>query len=299
MKVIAVVLNWRRPTDTIACVASVRETAPDVELLIIDNASDDGSVEQIRAAHPDVDLIVNDDNLGYAGGNNVGMREAIARGADAVLVLNNDLVVLPGCIKALAGYLATHEKVGIVGPLSLRGDDPTLVDFMGARVSVRDMALVAQGRDLPLDEAGLAPVLPSDYITGSALMIRSRLIETLGGFDERFFLVWEDVDLSLRAAKTMYPERGIISAARVVHARSVSFGGEASPLYWYFFVRNSFLFLSVHGRWPWRTRTLAMLERRYRTLSTAADGPVETAMGLGLRDALAGRWGRTPPELLS
>lgn len=298
MKVVAVVLNWRRPADTIACVRSLHETAPGVPVIVVDNASGDDSVEQIRAAFPGGHLVVNDANLGYAGGNNIGIHSALAQGADAVFIVNNDAIVTAGCVDLLAETMhAWGGEAPVVGPVSLRADEVATTDFYRASVDVRNMALIADGRDQRWAEPAETEV-PTDYVTGSAMLIDARFIRSQGAFDERFFLVWEDVDLCLRARA--WADAVIVNTrAHVLHGRSVSFGGEGSPLYWYFFVRNSFLFLDKHGRWPWKARTRRMIERRYATLSAESDTAVGRAMALGLRDGLAGRFGPAPADLFS
>lgn len=294
MRISAVVLNWRRPQDTIAAVRSLRETAPEADVIVVDNASGDGSVDMISAGAPFARIIQNPSNLGYAGGNNTGIAAAVDGGADAVFVLNNDAIVRPGCVQTLAGALEENPRLGIAAPVSLKQDDPEVVDFYRARVDLRNMALLAYGRDergVPTEDA------LTDYATGSAMLIRSTVLRRIGMFDERFFLVWEDVDFCLRAARAAHARAGVVARAQVLHGRSVSFGGEGTPRYQYFFVRNSFLVVAKHVRRPWKGRTRALLERRYRGWLGTAEPAVREAIALGLEHGLAGRFGPTPPEL--
>lgn len=290
--IVAVVLNWRRPDETIACVRSLQETAPGVEVVVVDNASRDGSVEAIRASLGGITLIENEANLGYAGANNVGARAALDRGADAVLVLNNDVLVTPGCVEALAAVLATEG--GIVSPLSLSAEQPDRIDFFRARVDLRNVALLAEGRGEPRSGVFATEPLRSDYATGSALLV-ARELAADGPFDERFFLVWEDVDLSLRARGAT-----IVPTAEVLHRGGVSFGEQrtASPLYQYCFVRNSFLIVRKHLGWPFKTATLRRIEKRYRGWVEQAEPAVARAIALGIEHGLAGRYGAPPDELM-
>ncbi|HVL33065.1 MAG TPA: glycosyltransferase family 2 protein [Actinomycetota bacterium] len=298
MNVVAVVLNWKRAAETIACIASVRATSPQTEIIVIDNASGDGSAERIRASHPDIELIENSANLGFAGGNNVGIAAALARRTtSAVFVLNNDVIVQDGCISTLVDAMERFDpNAGIVGPLSLLADGVT-VDFADAGFDLRAMALTSPGRDERWD-GNARPRSPS-YVTGSAMLVRREVFEQVGPFDERFFLVWEDVDLSMRAGTSSHDGKWIVPAARVLHARSVSFGGDGAPLFQYFYVRNSFLMLDKHVRWPWKRRTHAMLERRYRGWLDKAEttAVMREAIARGLEDGLAQRWGPPPDDL--
>lgn len=304
MKVTAVVLNWRRPDDTIACVRSIRETSPETEVIVVDNASGDGSAERLSGELPDMLLIANEANLGYAGGNNVGIRSALERGADGIFVVNNDTIVLPGCIEGLTALIEDWRRAGHAGvfaPLSLRADDPETIDFFKATVDLWNVALLTPWRGqrtMPEHETD------TDYATGSALMIDRLVFDDVQPFDERFFLVWEDVDFCLRARRAAHGRRAVADpSARVLHRGGPSFGpdGHRSPLYQYFFVRNSFLIVSEHvPRWR-RARTRRMLERRYRGWIAKAErgSALERALTLGLEHGLARRWGPPPDEIAS
>lgn len=296
LKIAAVVLNWKRADETIACVRSILQTSPETDVIVVDNASGNGSVERIKVAFQNITLIENAENLGYAGGNNVGIRSALATDADAVFVLNNDVLVRPFCIQTLIAALEHDQKLGIVAPMSLLADGET-IDHVGGKLDLKWMALSAPGRDAAW-HGGVEPIAP-DYVTGSAMLIRRLFFADVDPFDERFFLVWEDVDLCLRARQSAIGRIAVFPTAHVVHARSVSFGGQGSALYQYFYVRNSFLIVEKHAR-PWRKRkTRALLERRY---GGWLDKPETTpalrdAIELGLHHGLSSIWGPTPPEL--
>lgn len=305
MRVVAVILNWRRPDDTIACARSVIETAPDADVIVVDNASGDGSAARFRAELPGVTVLENQHNLGYAGGNNVGISAALGRVAEGVLVLNNDLTVRSGCVGALVEAFDRDPHLAVAGPVSLRAEDPAILDFFVARFDRHNMALVAPGRG----ERWRPPAReePTDYVTGSAILVHAEAFALEGhisdGFDERFFLVWEDVDLCLSILRGNPSGRdGIVAVptAEVLHEGGTSFGPDrnSSPLYQYFFVRNSFLIVRKHVRWPRKTRTLRMLEQRYRGWVDKAEPAVGHAIALGLEHGLAQRYGPPPPELM-
>jgi len=299
VRIVAVVLNWRRPDDTIACVRSLAETAPDTQVIVVDNASGDGSVDRLRVELTDVTLLESDANLGYAGGNNLGIHAALDAGAGAVLILNNDVMVQPGCVQLLADTAARRDTPAILTPLSLSAEQPGTIDHFRTRVDLRNVALLAEGRGEPRDAVYATEPMIADYATGSALLAPAGLLERLGGFDERFFLVWEDVDLSLRA-RAQGGEVVLVPTAEVLHRGGVSFGEQraASPLYQYFFVRNSFLIVRKHVRWPFKTATLRRIERRYRGWVEAAEPAVARAIGRGIDDGLAGRYGPAPEGLV-
>lgn len=299
MNVVAVVLNWRRAEDTISCVMSLRAFAPSVHAIVVDNASGDGSAERIAEAVPYADLIRNDANLGYAGGNNTGIRRAMAMDADAVLILNNDVVLKPGTVEALVKALQRHPGWGIAGPISLNAAAPEIVDFFTATVDVRYAALSAPGRD-ELRGGRFTADAETDYVTGSAMLVRREVLKATDGFDERFFLMWEDVDLALRARAAGW-RSGATPEAVVLHGRSRSFGGDGAPLQRYFFVRNPYLLVRKHLRGLARWRAIARITRRYRAWARDPMAPAAVcdAIALGARHGLRGRFGPPPPDLLA
>lgn len=297
MRITALILNWRRPDETIRCLASVRAHAPGIDVLVVDNASGDGSAELIRTADPHAEVLEHDRNAGYAGGNDAGFRALLARAEppEAVLVLNNDVELLPGCVEALERAAIADPGRGLLAPVSCTRDDPEILDFHRARIDLPNLAVHALGRGERLDPDA---DVESDYAPGSAFLIRTRALRDLGGFHEDFFLVWEDVDLALRAAKAGYGRALIVADARVLHEGSVSFGGAATPLYRYFYVRNSYLLVRRHLSGLRRWRTERLLDRRYRGwVATTEDPRLRDAIALGIRHAHEGRFGPTPPEL--
>ncbi|HEX9696767.1 MAG TPA: glycosyltransferase family 2 protein [Actinomycetota bacterium] len=296
MKIAAVVLNFRRAGDTIACVESIRGDAPDVDVIVVDNASGDGSAQRIASALPGIELIESKTNLGYAGGNNLGIRAALAGGADAILVLNNDLTIEPGCVAALGGALEANPRWGMAAPLSLLAGDGEIVDFFTGEVLLDHAALRAPGRDEP---RGVRFTEPSEtgYVTGSAMLIRREVIERAGLLDERYFLVWEDVEYSLRVRKAGFA-LGATPDAIVRHARSASFGDEASPLQRYFFVRNPYLLIRTHLPPPRRWLAEARATRRYLAWARKSEPKLRRAITLGMRHGLTGRFGPPPPDLM-
>lgn len=297
MKVAAVVLNFRRAGDTIACVESIQRDAPDTQVVVVDNASGDGSAERIVLAVPGIHMIASESNGGYAAGNNQGIRHALAGDVDSILILNNDLTLDSGCIGALCRALNANPSWGIAAPLSLLPGDDQIVDFFTGEVLLEHAALRAPGRDEPRGDRFREPA-ETGYVTGSAMLIRRDVFERAGLLDERYFLVWEDVEFSLRVRKAGYV-LGVTPDAVVQHARSASFGDEASPLQRYFFVRNPYLLLRTHLDPPRRWVAEARATRRYIAWARASRDPrTRRAIALGMAHGLRGRFGPPPPDMM-
>jgi GT2 family glycosyltransferase len=131
MNIGVVVLNWNQADDTIACVQALHHWTMPVDIWIVDNASSDQSVVRIRQACPDATLLVNEQNLGFAGGNNVALRQMIHADYDAVMLLNNDAVVGETAVSQLINAFNQNPHLGIVGPSLWDSDCPDRVLSVG------------------------------------------------------------------------------------------------------------------------------------------------------------------------
>src|SRR3990172_7032385 len=126
--VVTVILNTNRREDTLAALDSLaRSDYANNQVIVLDNASTDGSCEAIRAAFPGVSVIALESNLGYAGNNNVGIDEALKRNADWVFVLNEDTLLAPECISHLVEAGSSQTEVGVLGPMVYHNSEPTII----------------------------------------------------------------------------------------------------------------------------------------------------------------------------
>jgi len=211
-----VVVNWNAGALLPRCLASVlAQQPPPAEVVVVDNASSDGSVDALPAG---VRAVRRADNGGYAVAVNAGLR---ATRAPYVLTLNPDTELLPGCLAAAAARLDRELDLGAVALRVLRADDPARLDASG-------IGLTSGFSQLNLDHGRLAAGLPEgarDVLgpLGGAALWRRRALERAGGFDESWFLYWEDVDVALRLNRAGYACR-TEPAARVLHVGSASVG---------------------------------------------------------------------------
>lgn len=199
-RVAVVVLNWNGAELLESCLGSLlHQTYPNFRIIVVDNASTDISAKRLavweQQHEQKIKVIYNKQNLGFAGGVNVGIREALSEGYDAVALLNNDAVAESNWLTALVDALEAGSSIGIATGLLLHEDGRT-IDSTGDFYSIWGLAF-PRDRDEPTESAS-----ESGYVfgaTGGASLYRVDLFKHIGLFDEDFFAYYEDVDLSFRA----------------------------------------------------------------------------------------------------
>lgn len=234
-----VILNWNGKQDTLECLASVMKIDyPRFKVVVVDNGSSDDSVQAIRVAFPTFTLLETGKNLGFAEGNNVGIRHALAQGAEAVLLLNNDTVVDPQLLKGFAEQMEKQPKAGIFGATIYLYDERDRLDHFGGIWNQRKGAFDFAGHREKLTEN---PPLTLDYICGAALLARREVFERVGLLEPRFFLIWEEADFCFRAKRAGFSSLTCPDAL-VWHKVSASFTGK-KPHTTYYWWRNRLLWI--------------------------------------------------------
>ncbi|MFA6603233.1 MAG: glycosyltransferase family 2 protein [Patescibacteria group bacterium] len=198
-----IILNYKSKNLTKQCVKTIRLCAPKLayEIIVVDNASQDGVGAMLQESFPDVRFIAAKENLGYAAGNNIGLRAATGR---VLMILNPDITVRPGAIEAAVAYLDAHPEIGILGPKLVKPDGR--VDESCFRLPT---PLIPVYRRTPLGRTAkgrqaLARYLMADYdrretrevdwLLGAVLLVSRAAYEQVGPFDEDYFLYFEDTD---------------------------------------------------------------------------------------------------------
>lgn len=253
-RIAVVVLNWNGKALTLDCVRSLLEIqTPNVETIVVDNASSDGSAQAVRESFGDqVTVIVNDENLGFAAGNNVGIQFALGRGADFVLLLNNDTVVDADLINGMLRPFDTNTDVGITGPKIYYHDPPEQIWFAGGEVFLaRGVSRHIGIRET--DRGQFDDQREVDYVTGCALMARREVFELVGFLDPSYVAYYEDADLCMRARRAgfriVYAPEG-----KVWHKISASTGGQVSRRKIVRKLKSTWMFFRRYARpWHWLT----------------------------------------------
>ncbi len=251
-----VIVNWNGRAVTLDCLASLSAVAySNVRTIVVDNASTDGSIDAIRVRWPEVEVLSMPRNLRFSGGSNAGIRHALARKAELILLLNNDTTVDPRFLNALVARMNRDETAGMVAPMIYYFDDPDRIWFAGGAISLWTGTM----RHLGIRERDAGQFNESrriDYATGCCILIRRTAIEKIGLLDERYYMYSEDADWSMRVRRAGFTIV-LEPRARVWHKLSVSAGGHLS---WYK-LKNKFLsnlrFFRQYAAWyhwfvfPW------------------------------------------------
>lgn len=226
-KVSAIVVSYNTRDDLGRCLASLRAhvTLP-LEVVVVDNASTDRSVEVVRRDFPTARLVALDTNRGFSAANNEGRR---ASKADYLLALNSDAEVTPGAVETMAGLLDARPTVGIIGPMTRNPDGTIQVSFGPdltpfAEWRQRRRVRGVRARDLlALREAEAQASVEHEpaWVSGSCFLARRQALEAVAGFDEGFFLYEEDADLCLRLRRAGWTVV-YTPAAEVRHAQGRS-----------------------------------------------------------------------------
>jgi GT2 family glycosyltransferase len=241
-KIAIIVLNWNGLQDTLVCLESLEKLSyPNFEIIVVDNRSTDDSCSAIRERFPQHLLVENDQNRGFAGGNNIGMQKALERGADMLFLLNNDTIVAPDILERFVETFHAHPEAGILGAKIHLFDQKQTLDHFGGMWNRKTGTFEFVGLRQQEDEERWQTSLVLDYVCGAGLILKRTVIETIGYFDPRFFLIWEDSDLCFRARRAGFmaltcPE------AKLWHKVSASFIG-GKPHSTYFWWRNRLLWI--------------------------------------------------------
>jgi GT2 family glycosyltransferase len=275
------VVNWNGWRDTVACVASVRaQEYPSLEILVVDNASTDDSVERIRAAFPAVELVQAQANRGYAAGGNVGIRRALERGTNFVWLLNNDTVAPADTLTKLVGA-ASDSRTGMVGTVLRYMHDPAKVQAWGGGSIMRWLGFVrhfcAPGR---LDA--------NTFLTFASVLLRRELLETAGLLDEGYFMYFEDSDLSFRARAAGWTLT-VAADTAVLHKEGGSAGAKKSPRIDRIVTASGLRFLGHYGR-PRAVAQVLFVVSRVGKRVVRGDFAGMRAVARGVRD-----WRRGEP----
>ena len=278
MKKIAVVtVNFNTAEDTIALLHSLKHVkTPDftLDIIIVDNGSKEIFELPESLKKENIKLIRSDINTGFSGGNNIGMKEALKRGADYVLIVNNDTEMDHDMIKNLLIVLESKPDIGVTTPkiYFAKGHEfhkdkykahelGRVFWFAGGHTDWNNVTSIHRGVD-EVDHGQYDAIEPIDFATGCCMLFKREVLENVGLFDDRYFLYYEDADLNERIKRAGYRIYYVPNAV-LVHINAASSGGAGNVLQDYFITRNKMLFGMTYA--PLRTK-LALIRESLRLL---------------------------------
>jgi GT2 family glycosyltransferase len=211
-RVSIIILNWNSYEVTLDCLLSLRKIDySNFEVVLVDNGSVDESSEKLLANAPEIQLIRNATNLGFAGGCNVGMRDALRRGTDYVLLLNNDTIVAPDFLSHLVRVAESDEKIGAVSPKVLFFDHPDRLNYAGGEHTRWRLFPKVFGLR-QLDDGKYDKIREVSFLTGCTFLIKAAVVRQIGVLEEVYFHFYEDIEWSLRVLKAGYKAMYVPSA---------------------------------------------------------------------------------------
>lgn len=296
MKTLAViVLGWNGLSLTRVTLDSLaRCRVPQawrVHVIVVDNASSDGSAVAIAAEYPWAELIALPENRRFAGGNNAGLDRALDLGADAVMLLNNDVQAEAGLFEHLLAALEADPQAGAAAPLIYHAAPSDVIWYAGGRC-VPALAHASHRGIRTRDRGQYRAVEETGYLTGCCLLATSAAWRAVGRLDERYFIYAEDADWSLRARRVGF-RLLFVPAARLWHQVSASSGGAVNA--WKIYQRlraNVRLFqgnATGVARLTWWPAFLAQQAALWTSLVLRGNFAAAAAIPRALSDAWAGK----------
>ena len=295
-KVFAVVLNFNRPKDTIACLKSIEKSDSKVKTVVVDNNSNDNSLEEIRnfiGEKKNFELLLSSENKGYSGGNNTGIKKSLSEGADYVIVINNDTEISRNTISTLVAVAESDERIGMISPKIYfakgheykkgykKSDLGKVIWYAGGKIDWANVYGSTKGVD-QVDKGQFEESSETDYATGACVLITRKVLERAGMFDERYFLYYEDTELSQRVKdngfKVWYSPR-----THIWH-KAGSTTGIGNELNDYFSTRNRLLFGMSFA--PLRSK-IALIKESVKLLFTGRPW-----QKVGIKDFYIGNFGK-------
>lgn len=297
-----IVVNYNGFEDTRRCLDSLRGSGSPTSVVLVDNASTAPGIGSLAADYPDVTVLRSTENLGFGRGNNVGIRWALEHtSCEFIFLLNNDALVEPGTVPQLETELDRQPEVGLVTPKIVLADEPHALWYGGGYVDWRKGSARTPGYLGPADAALARQARPVTFASGCAMLIRRRVLEQVGGFDPRYFMYEEDVELGLRIQRhgwTMHyaPETTVLHRCQGSKRREgeplvdiLSPDNPRLPFYAYHITRNTLLTMHTHARGWNAVRFLgvypALLARRAFHFARGRRWDGLKAMGSGIASA--------------
>jgi len=249
----ALLLNWNSFELNAACIASLKESRLAFQrIIVVDNGSTDGSLERLKQKYTDEQLIFlgSKVNCGFAGGMNIGIKHACSLGFDFLLLINNDTIIDPDCVRLLVMALDENPHAGMAGPSVLYFGNPEKIWQSGGYFSAIRAGIVVPGKGKNIREIGTR-ISEVGFLTGCAFLVRKSTVDQVGLLDTSYFIYNEDLDYSLRCIQAGWSLL-FVPSAKLWHKIEDVAKDRTSPRVLYLLARSSILVLRKRFRLPYR-----------------------------------------------
>jgi GT2 family glycosyltransferase len=286
-----IILNWNGKDDTLECLKSLESVIySNYRTILVDNGSTDGSVQAIREAFPDVQLIETGKNLGFAAGNNVGIKVALDEGFDAILLLNNDTTIDPQFLTVLVIELCQSPDIGATNSAIYYYDEPQMIWSAGGTIDWKTG--ISYQRHINETDHRQLERADVDYGVGASILMRREAVLSVGMLDPDFFLYYEETDWCCRARDAGF-STVLAPRSKIYHKVSRSMEGRSCTQL-YYFTRNRLHFLKKRGWGRSKLLRLAIFHFGRMALAKVLRGDIKSARTVvrAVSDFYRGRMGR-------
>ena len=291
-----IILNWNGYKNTFECLNSLNQIKyKNCDIVLIDNGSETDEIDNILTYFSNIKIIKTENNLGFTGGNNLGIKYSMENNADFILLLNNDTVVEPDFLEFLLNKFMSHPKTGVVAPKISYYNKPEKIWSVGGKINIIRGSGVSYTNERSLKKANGE----MGFVSGCCMLIGRNVFENVGLFDEKYFLYDEDADLCCRtinAGYKIYTE----TKSRIYHKIKASTAKNFSNLSLYYETRNRLYFAKKNFKSFYLFTTVyicfTMLLKSLFWICTGKSGRVSAALK-GIKDFFYNRMGKISHQL--
>lgn len=275
-KIYIIILNYNSANDTIECIKSIKENELELKykIIVIDNKSNDNSVEILKKCK-NIELIEAKDNGGFANGNNIGIKYAIEKGAEYILLLNNDTVIAKNAINILIKKMQEDNSLGIVGSRIMYYNNRNVINYCGGDINWLKATTIHKGyKSIFRDRNNEFEY--TNFVTGCCMLIKKEVFDKVEYLPEEYFMYYEDADFCVQVCNAGY-KLGVCTNSVIYHKISASSGGEESAFSIKWGTRNRIIFMNKYKKYTKSILTIIFfyITRMYKIFIYKIQGQYE------------------------
>lgn len=241
-----ILVNYNGYKDTIMCINSIKKNDKDISIVVVDNNSTDNSIENLKKIEGII-LLQSDENLGFAKGNNLGIKYAIENGAKYVLLLNNDTEIEKNAITIMKKKLEKDNTLGLVGSRIMYYNNRNIINYCGGYFNWTRGITIHNNYKKEFDNNNVK-FFYTEFVTGCSMMIKREVFEKIGFLPEEYFMYFEDADFCIKVKEKGY-RLGVCTESVIYHKVSAASGGEDSLFSIKWMTRNRIIFMNKYKKY--------------------------------------------------